>query len=138
MTPQLSFVYGPTAAGAESWEAEREALRAAIALLGPKEVAYALDVGGSALSDALNERDRKRLAGEWSHVVIAMLMARGDDIAIGALRTLVNARMGLAPFATCEKVELTPEEKCAAYERELRRLGDDGKKAIARVTGKVR
>lgn len=57
MIPQLSLAYRPAHAGAETWDVEREAIRAAVSYLGAKEVAYELDISGSALSDALNERD---------------------------------------------------------------------------------
>ncbi len=75
MTGQLSlnYPYEPAAAAAEVWKRRLEAIRVAVHHLGLKSVAAECDVAPSTMSDALNERDRKRFAGEWIDVVLAML-----------------------------------------------------------------
>lgn len=90
MSAQLSLVYAPGEQGRMLWLSQLEAIRTAVGYLGLKEVSFALDVSGSMLSDALNERDRKRWAGEWTHVVKAMLMKRADIIARKLLRGIVE------------------------------------------------
>jgi hypothetical protein len=131
MSAQLSIGFKPSYAGGESWQAQLILLRTAVEHLGRKEVAFELDVNGSTLSDALNERDRKRWAAEWTHVLKAMLSIRRDDISRDLHRKLVEA--DAVGFVVEEQAALTPEEMNAAYERELRALGDGGKAAIERV-----
>jgi len=133
MTPQMSLAYSPSYTGGESWKNELEAIRSAVHYLGLKEVSFALDVSGSAVSDALNERDRKRWAAEWTHVLIAMLVRKGDDIAESMILAIEQARVAITPFVIEERKALTPEQLAAAYERELRSLGQVGEGAIARV-----
>lgn len=83
MSAQLSLTYDPRTTGHEVWLAQLEAIRAAVNYLGLKEVSFSLDVSGSMLSDALNERDRKRWAAAWTPVVQQMLRRRsGDEIAL--------------------------------------------------------
>ena len=136
--PQLSLVYRAAHVGAESWKVQLEVIRAAVAHLGHKEVAYELDVAGSYLSDALNERERKRWAAEWTLVVLAMLEADRSPIADDIARALLESSAALSPFVLEERKELTAEELAAAYERELRSMGKAGETAIARATRRQR
>jgi hypothetical protein len=133
MSPQLSLVYRPGMVGGEQWQLELEALRVAVNYLGLKEVAYELDISGSSLSDAINARDRKRWAGEWTHVIHAMLVAKRDDLADDISKNIIDAQIGLTHFEPAERKKLTPEQLARELERELRDMGEAGKKAIARV-----
>lgn len=130
---QLSIAYKPSYAGGEAWQRQLVVLRAAVEHLGRKEVAFEIDVSGSALSDALNERDRKRWAAEWSHVIKAMLDQRADEVSQKLKLQLVEIDAVTASLVVSEPVDLTPEELAAGFERELKALGADGKAAIDRV-----
>lgn len=129
---QLSIAYKPSYAGGEAWQRLLEVLRTATEHLGRKEVAYEIDVSGSALSDALNERDRKRWAAEWLMIMLAALSQRTDDVSRSLALQIVEQVAAVAGLVVCEAVALTPEEMVAAYERELKVL-DGGKAAIDRV-----
>jgi len=131
MSAQLSLVYKPAHAGGEAWQRQLAVLRTIVEHLGRKEVAFELDVNGSTLSDALNERDRKRWAAEWTHVVKAMLSMRHDEISAKLLRELANADVANTPFVLDESLDLTAEEIVAALKRD-----DDGKAALERVLRK--
>ncbi|MGN6107265.1 MAG: hypothetical protein ACTHU0_19310 [Kofleriaceae bacterium] len=130
---QLSLAYRPGHVGREAWSKRLEAIRAAVSHLGLKEVSFELDVSGSALSDALNERDRKRWAAEWTSVLLAMLQARHDEFSDDLARAILEPEAGLTAFALEERKELTPEQLAAAYERELMALGKAGEQAISRA-----
>lgn len=93
MSAQLSLVYAPGEQGRMLWLTQLEAIRTAVGYLGLKEVSFALDVSGSMLSDALNERDRKRWACEWTQVLKVMLMKRADVIARKLLRGIVESEV---------------------------------------------
>lgn len=136
MTPQLSLTYGASHAGHESWLAELEVLRAAVTHLGHKNVSHEVDVAGSYLTDALNERDRKRWHSEWTHVVIAMLARSHDEVADDIARRILECQAALSRYVVDERKEMTPEDERDAYRAELERLGDAGEKAIAKVLRK--
>lgn len=136
MSAQLALGYAPAYVGGEVWRERLEVLRLAVGHLGLKEVAWALDVSKTLLSDSLNERDRKRWAGEWSDVVkqmLVQLIERGDETARDLYRQLAGLDLAHGPFALGERVELTPEEEAAALRRELLKFGDAGKTAVERV-----
>lgn len=130
---QLALEYPADYVGAEVWRRRLEVLRLAVNHLGLKEVAFTLDIAGSMLSDALNERDRKRWAGEWTDKLKAMLVKRRDETALDLLRQLLELDVAHSPFVVTDDVPLTPEEESAALRRELLKLGDAGKAAIERV-----
>ncbi len=69
---QLSMVYDAASVGAADWDAEREWFARAVDTIGPKEVAYKLDIAGSNLSDAIKEEQRKNVHGRWISVVRRM------------------------------------------------------------------
>lgn len=138
MNQQVSLSFPAAYVGGDAWNRQLDVLRAAVKHLGAKEVAFELDVGGTQLADALNERDRKVWHARWSHVVKAMLVARRDDTATELLRALVDIDVMTTPYAISEHVELTPEEEAAALRRELGKFGEAGKAAIARVTRRAR
>lgn len=135
MSLQLSLVYRPSDTGGEVWKRQLELIRTAVNYLGLKEVAFELDVSGSTLCDALNERDRKRWAAQWTHVVKAMLVAKHDDIASDLYRRIAEADVAASPTLYIdERSGMTDAEVIATYERQLAK-SEDGKRAIARVRG---
>lgn len=79
---QLSLTYVPEDLGRATWQVELEWARRAVAAIGPKEVAWALNTSASQLSDALAERPRDKedddkrskrsLRAEWMAVIRAM------------------------------------------------------------------
>jgi hypothetical protein len=100
--------------------------------LGLKDVAWVLDISGSQLSDAVNERDRKRWAGEWLDVVKQMLLQRHDEIAIDIYRRLVELDTANSPFVVVDDDVMCPEEEAAALKRELMKFGDAGRAVVER------
>lgn len=138
MNPQVALSFPASYVGREAWQHQLDALRAAVKHLGPKEVAFELDVGGTQITDALNERDRKVWHASWTHIVKAMLGAKHDETSRDLLRALVEADVSATPYALVEDVPLTPEEEVAALRRELMRFGESGKAAVERVRKKGR
>lgn len=117
MSPQLSLTYSPSYVGGKIWEQRLEILRSAVNHLGLKEVSFALDVSGSMVSDALNERDRKRWAGEWIDVVKQMLLARpADEIARKIYQTLVEIDLTGSDLVIRSEDFISPEDE-ATFER---------------------
>ncbi len=121
MSGQLALVYRPAHAGGEAWQRQLEALRIAVEHLGRKEVAYEIDVNGSTLSDALNERDRKRWAAEWTHVVKAMLASKHDEISAELLRKVCEADMTTTALVVSAELDLSPDD-LATIERALAKV----------------
>jgi hypothetical protein len=117
LTAQLSLAYRPAHVGREAWLVQLEAIRAAVYHLGHKEVAYELDVAGSYLSDALNERDRKRWAAEWTLVVLAMLEQRRDGVSDALQLRILAASTELSPYTLAERIELSAEDLLAEVQR---------------------
>lgn len=119
MSEQLPLAYSPGYVGGEVWKQRIEVLRLVVNHLGLKEVSFVLDVSGSMLSDSLNERDRKRWAGEWLDIVKQMLLARvrgGDETALDLYRRLAMLDVAGSPFAIRDEETISAEE-LAAYER---------------------
>lgn len=133
MNQQLALSYPASYVGREVWQRQLEAIRAAVKHLGPKEVAYELDVGATHLSDSLNERDRKHWHAQWTHVLKSMLVAKNDDVALELLQAIVEADVESTPYAITDDQELTPEEEIAQLRRELAKFGDRGRTAASRV-----
>lgn len=108
----LDTRYAPGAAPTTTWTDELDVLREAVALLGLKDVCHELDANKTLVLDAMHERDRKHWQAEWTHVVIAMLARRADDLAAEVLRALVRARLGIvaAAFEIVAHDALTTEE----------------------------
>lgn len=138
MSTQLALSYPAAYVGHETWQRQLDAIRSAVKHLGLKEVAFALDVGGTQLADALNERDRKYWRAEWTHVLKAMLVARRDAMSADLLRAIVEPDIETGPFALVDDEPLTPEEENAQLKRELMRFGDAGKQAVERVKNRGR
>lgn len=113
-------------------------LRTTVEHLGRKEVAFELDISGSQLSDALNERDRKRWAAEWTDVVKQMLVnRRGDVVGHDLLAQLLDIDVLGTGFAIEAADVLTPEEEAAAYRAALLKL-DGGKAIVERIRKRSR
>lgn len=133
---QLALVYEPKHTGGECWKNQLEVLRVAVEHLTRKEVAWQIGVTDQALGDALFERDKKRWAAKWTHIVKAMLAQRYDEVSVDLLRKLCEFDLAATPYEVDEPRELTPEEEAAGYRAELARMGEEGRAAIARVKGK--
>jgi hypothetical protein len=69
---QLSLGYSPEHQGRETWRLEIDWACRAVAAIGHKDVAFALDIAPSTLTDALHERDRKGVKAEWLRVIVHM------------------------------------------------------------------
>lgn len=73
---QLSLGYSADQQGRDLWKLELAWARKAVDAIGHKEVAFALDVKPSTLTDALSEREhgegRKGLKAEWLTVIRQM------------------------------------------------------------------
>lgn len=120
---QLDLTYAPAHAGHEGWLVVLEAIRSAVAFLSHKEVCFVLDVSKSTLSEALNERNDKRWAGEWTAKVLRMLTQRGDDESRRLGRAILEAEAAMMPCFVVSDAndEPTPEE-IAAAERVLAKV----------------
>ncbi len=139
MTAQLALGYSPSYVGGEVWRQRLEILRLAVNHLGLKEVAFVLDVSGSTLSDATNERDRKRWAAEWLDTAKAMLLGRpGDEIAADIYRQLCELDLAGGPYALVEAQQISPEQEAAELRRALFALGEKGRTAAGKVPRGVR
>lgn len=130
---QLSFGYRPAHLGHEAWTQRLEAIRAATSHLGLKEVAFELDVAPSTLCDAIAERERKRFAGEWIDIVLAQLTSRQDPACDRLAMAIIEPTADILPITIGPRKRMTPEERAAAYERELMAMGAPGAEALARV-----
>lgn len=139
MNPQVAISFPAGYVGQQAWARQLEALQSAVTHLGPKEVAWKLEIDGPRLSDALKERNQKVWHPLWTHVVKAMLVERHEDeIAADILRAILEADVVYTPFALTDDVPLTTEQENAEYQRELAKLGAVGKAAIERVKRKAR
>jgi hypothetical protein len=125
---QLPFAYEPGDAGRRSWLVMLETLRAAVSHLGPKHVEHELDISKSTLSESLNEQRDRRWAGEWTHVVLAMLDRQHTPASDDLVRRILDAQAALSTrFVIADRSdEPTPEEVAAA------------ERVIAKVRGRKR
>lgn len=133
VSAQLALSFPAEYVGKLAWERQLEAIRTAVKHLGPKEVAFTLDVAATQLHDALNERDRKHWYAHWTHVLKAMLLAKQDETSAEILRAITEEDVNTAGFALIESEPISAEEEAAALKRELAKFGDAGKQAIDRV-----
>ncbi len=113
---QLPLAYRPSHTGREAWLVMLEALRAAVTHLGSKEVTHEIDVAKSTLSEALNEQNNKRWAGEWTHIVLAMLDGQHTPTCDELAKKILDAQVALSSrFVVADASdEPTPEEISAA------------------------
>ena len=135
---QLAIAWSPAYAGNEAWQLQLAVLRAAVDHLTPKEVLDVIDVNKSTLSDALHERNEKRWAARWTHIVKAMLSKRYDEVSIDLLQRLCEADLAVTTLVVGEPRPLTVEEERDALRAELARMGTEGNAAIDRVRGKAK
>lgn len=95
-----------------AWSRLLEAIREAVVVITPKELAYRLDIQPSYLSEALAGRDRKGVRAEWLPTILAM--------APDALRHSILAELA-APlgFEVVRRQDLSPEERLARLEQRI-------------------
>ncbi len=128
---QLGFIYRPAYTGSEAWRGvdpkEKpggliELLKLAADHLGRKEVTFECDVGKTTLSEAINESNDKRWAGEWICKVLAMLAKRGDDESKRLGGEILASFVGLMPcFALVDADEGMTDAELEAMERAVAR-----------------
>lgn len=126
---QLALTYDPASEGGSVWVEELAWLRRAVDVLGHKHVAAELDIAPSTLTDALLERERKSIKGEWIAKVRHMC---SDSMREEWLR-IVSRPLGyeperVAPLTADEELRLLREylkSKAAGalegFDREVRR-----------------
>ncbi len=115
---QLPFAYKPGDAGRQAWLAMLEVLRAAVQYLGPKDVTDEIDVNKTTLSESLNEQRDRRWAGEWTHVVIAMLDRQHNAAADDLVKRILDAQAALSSrFTVVDAGDEPTTEEIAAAER---------------------
>jgi len=120
---QPSLPYQPSYVGRIAWLAMLEALRAAVAHLGAKEVLFELNITKSVLSEAINEREErkegdKRWANEWTHVVLAMLEQRHNDTCDQLARAILDAQIEVSSrFEVADVSDEPTDEQIANAER---------------------
>lgn len=120
---QPSLPYKPSYSGRESWLLMLEALRAAVAYLGPKEVQDACDVNKTTMSEALNEQRDRRWAGEWTHVVIAMLDRQHTAASDELVKRILAAEAALSTrFVIADASDEPTAEEIAAAERVMAKV----------------
>lgn len=121
-------VPGPSDQARATWRRMLDVLRAVIARLGLKEVAFACDVSASQLADALAERDRKGVRAEWLPVVLQL----ANEVEREAL---LSELAGGAGYVVERRVNLTPEQRIERLEALVRkRFGEAGADLVDEVT----
>lgn len=133
MIGQLAISYPADYAGKESRARRAELIRAAVARLNPKEVAFVLDVAHTQLLDAMHERDRKVWHDAWTSVLLHMLAQTHDEQCLELARGIVETFLDGLPFRIETAEPMTPEEEAAALRRELLKFGDAGRAAVDRI-----
>lgn len=116
---QLDLNYDASHVGSMAWQSLLEAFRQAVGHLGQKEVCFKLDVAKSTLSEALNERNDKRVAGEWITKVLAMLSFRGDERSAEIGRAMYSAQISLMPRFVLADADDMPTPAEVAYAKQL-------------------
>lgn len=121
---QLELTYSASYIGHKAWRGDDEnqiggalaVLNAAIEHLGRKNVLEEIDVNKTTLSEALGEKNDKRVAAEWVFKVLAMLTLKGDERSAELQREILAALAALAPRHQVVDAsdEPTPEEIEAA------------------------
>ena len=112
-------------------QAERrllDALRAAVAEISIKELAYKLDVSPSLLADALAERSSKGVRAAWL-ITIVDLASEANAMEI------LNAIAARKSLEVAPRKVLTPEERAERLEEKLRSLGPVGMQLIRDALG---
>lgn len=131
---QLSLGYSPEHQGRQVWQLELDWCRRAVDAIGHKEVAYALDVKPSTLTDALCERKRedatpKGMRAEWVSVIRQM---SSDGMRAEYLR-LISTPLGYVP----QRVRvMDPIEELRATREAIARLAPGLLSAVDREVGR--
>lgn len=111
---QLALVYKPAATAEQLYIMERGILSEGVAHVGLKKFADEIGVSRQLVSDSVEERDRKRWAAEWTHVLIVMLTRQGDEIARDIVQRLIGVRAINTQFVVTDvDDEPSPEEEQA-------------------------
>lgn len=125
---QLDLAYNAAHLGAELWQRKLVWIRRVVDVLGHKFVAGELDIAPSHLTDALLERERKSVKGEW----IDKLLMLADEGLRRDWLAIVCSALGFempAPIRT-----RTAEERLADLERVItERLGPVGEQLLREV-----
>lgn len=126
---QVSLPFRKDAVAERAWDEVLEAIKLAVAEMGGvKELAFQVDSAPSLVSDALAERDRKRVAAEW--LVTIVQRAPADSVLL-----LLQKLAALRGFDVRRKKALTPEERLERALEKLRTFGAHGARAAAEVEG---
>lgn len=113
MGEQLGLRYDPSYLLGEQWLVVRDAFAGIVDDVGLKTAAYELDVQPSALANAIAERDRHYIRGEW--LVWAVARARTPEL---AKALVAPGRLDVQP-----RHDLTDAEKLERYESLVSELG---------------
>lgn len=99
--------------GSDHWHnVTLPAIRAAVNFVGVKEVAHACRATASMLCDALNERERKRWAGEWTDVLLTIAPDTHCEAILAAM---------FPDYSAKKKKRLTIEEQFTKYRESVER-----------------
>lgn len=120
---QLEIAFHPSQHGREVWKVELDWARRCVTELGAKEVCYWLDIAPSTLSEALAERDKKALKGEWVRVLVMMAP---QSLREEWLRLVA----GPMHFVVERRKKLTPEQELRAMKRAIAKLAPGLEEAI--------
>ncbi len=108
----MQLTFGAIRDGGTPWDRLLDALRDAVVLITPKELAYRLNVQPSYLSDALHGIARKGIKAEWIPVILAM----APDSARLAIIASLAAPCGLE---VVRRKDLSPDERLARLEQRI-------------------
>ena len=126
---QVSLPFRKDAAAEVAWDELLDAIRTAVdGMGGVKELAFQVDASPSLVSDALHERDRKRVAAEW--LVTIVQRAPAD-----AVQLVLQKLAALRGYEVRRRKALTPEERLERALEKLRTFGAHGARAAAEVEG---
>lgn len=131
---QLSLGYSSDEQGRQVWRALVEWARRAVDAIGHKDVAFALDVKPSTLTDALAERKRedghvKGMRAEWMPIIAQM---SGEGMRTEYVR-LVCTPLGFAP----QRIRvMDPAEELRATREALARLAPGLLAAVDKEVGR--
>lgn len=111
---QLAIEYSGDYAAEDGWRSVRRAFAEVVEAMTAKAVCDRLDISPSQLSDALAERDRKRVAGEW---IVRLIVLAPERHAMHLLRALADLR-------DCDAVKRVPDpaEELRRYRETVARL----------------
>lgn len=125
---QIVMQYGADHDDREAWCRILPAFRDAVDVGGGiKEIAYRVDVSPSLFSDALHERSNKGVRLSWLPTVLRAT----TDAARAGLLAEIAATCG---YTVQRARVLTPEERLARIESELRAAGPLGEELLRRAT----